>query len=92
MPVSWLGPPFLRIPRSVYVLHPSSYFCIHLQCQFAVSFKARNSNTLQRDEVIAMLAKLPGSPHKVDLEDPEIVIVCEAIKVEYLVISRAVLS
>lgn len=63
---SVLAPHFLTEPKT-----PTS---------FMVVYSARNSNSLVRDEVIKMLANCVGQGHKVDLTQPEKVILVEAYK------------
>ncbi|XP_006819006.1 THUMP domain-containing protein 1-like [Saccoglossus kowalevskii] len=53
------------------------------QIAFSVQYKARNNGKVKRDEIIRMLASLvlkEGSPHKVDLNMPDITIIVEIIK------------
>ena len=53
--------------------------------QFAVNYKARNNNDVNRDEIIKLVAgmvvKNGDFDHKVDLNNPDLTIVVEIIKV-----------
>ncbi|KAJ3410966.1 Mss4p nuclear export [Chytridiales sp. JEL 0842] len=50
------------------------------QKKFAIVFNRRNDNTITRDELIPKLAHLVGSTHKVDLKNPDLVILVEVFK------------
>ena len=56
--------------------------------QFAIRTTIRNHNTLTRDTVIRQVAKLVGSPHSVDLENPDVFILVEVFKVGGSVVPR----
>ena len=56
-----------------------------LYSQFAVSYKCRNNSALKRDDVIKLLAcmvtKNGEFPHTVDLNNPELTVMVEVVKV-----------
>jgi len=45
--------------------------------KFAIHLKRRNNSTFPKDETIQQLAKKVGSEHKVDLENPDVIMVIE---------------
>ena len=52
--------------------------------QFCIIYRSRNNSNVDRDETIAMLAGLvmsAGKGHKVDLNNPDLAICVEIIKV-----------
>ena len=60
----------------------SSELCAGLQ--FCIIYRSRNNSNVDRDETIAMLAGLvmsAGKGHKVDLNNPDLAICVEIIKV-----------
>ena len=60
----------------------SSEHCAGLQ--FCIIYRSRNNSNVERDETIAMLAGLvmsAGKGHKVDLNNPDLAICVEIIKV-----------
>ena len=60
----------------------SSEHCAGLQ--FCIIYRSRNNSNVDRDETIAMLAGLvmsAGKGHKVDLNNPDLAICVEIIKV-----------
>ena len=59
------------------------YDCL-FTLKFSIVFKARNNQSLNRDDVISSLAEVVGKcnkAHSVDLSHPDLTIVVEVIKV-----------
>jgi hypothetical protein len=68
-------PHTVRCCHFISILSPTSFY------QYCVMFKARHNSTVQRMECINGIARVIGSPHKVDLNNPEIVIIVEIFQV-----------
>ena len=49
-------------------------------CKFAILFRSRNTQRLQKEETIHRIAAMVGPSHKVDLENPDKMIIIEAFK------------
>lgn len=53
--------------------------------QFAVNYKARNNNVVNRDDIIKVVATMATKngefDHQVDLSNPDLTIIVEIIKV-----------
>jgi tRNA acetyltransferase TAN1 len=49
-------------------------------CKFAILFRSRNTQKLQKEETIRRIAAMVDPPHTVDLENPDKMIVIEAFK------------
>jgi len=55
---------------------------MHVDFQFAIRPSLRNSGKiLTRDNIIKKVAELVGSEHKVDLTNPDVVVLVEVYKV-----------
>jgi hypothetical protein len=48
--------------------------------QYAVQYKSRNNTGIDRKQCISGIADLVGAVHKVDLENPDLVIIVEVFK------------
>ena len=58
-----------------------------------MNYKARNNNVIKRDDVIQLLASMVTKngdfPHVVDLNNPELAILVEIVKVCYIECRRS---
>ena len=79
------------LPLSLHLSSPPSLpvsFSLSPTLQFAVNYKARNNSDVNRDEIIKLVAgmvvKNGDFDHQVDLNNPDLTIVVEIIKVHTL--------